>query len=79
MQVNERGPDPMGTFTSEHSNRLHDNVCMLATGAETINPYVGVSRRRDGIRLMIPGDDDQHELEESEVAQQPTYDTSYPA
>eukprot|EP00957_Ditylum_brightwellii_P020813 1569405-Ditylum_brightwellii.AAC.1 len=52
---------------------------MLATGAERINPYVGVSRRRNGIKLMISGNDDQHELEELEVAQQPTYNTSYPA
>eukprot|EP00957_Ditylum_brightwellii_P174666 13299393-Ditylum_brightwellii.AAC.1 len=66
MQVNEGGPDPMNTFTSEHSNCLHYNVCMLATGDETINPYVGVSRRRDDIRRMIPGNDGQHKLEELE-------------
>eukprot|EP00957_Ditylum_brightwellii_P019350 1459652-Ditylum_brightwellii.AAC.1 len=56
---------------SEHVNCLHDDVSMLAAGAEKINPYLGVSRRGN--------DDDQSELEESEVAQQPTYDTSYSA
>eukprot|EP00957_Ditylum_brightwellii_P143854 10961382-Ditylum_brightwellii.AAC.1 len=61
----------MEAFTAEHINCLHDNISMLAAGAENINPYVGVSRRR--------GNDDQSELEEPEVAQQPTYDTSYPA
>jgi hypothetical protein len=71
MQVNEGGPNPMEAFTAEHINCLHDNINMIAAGAEKINPYVGVSRRRD--------DDDQSELEEPEVAQQPTYDTSYPA
>eukprot|EP00957_Ditylum_brightwellii_P195425 14889501-Ditylum_brightwellii.AAC.1 len=69
----------METFTSEYVNCLHDDVCMLAARAEKINPYVGVSRRGDGVRLMMPDDDDQSELEESEVAQQSTYDTSYPA
>eukprot|EP00957_Ditylum_brightwellii_P100182 7635288-Ditylum_brightwellii.AAC.1 len=44
---------------------------MLAVGVDKINPYVGVSRRGD--------DDDQSALEELEVAQQPTYDTFYPA
>eukprot|EP00957_Ditylum_brightwellii_P195127 14867976-Ditylum_brightwellii.AAC.1 len=61
----------MEAFTAEHVNCLHDNTSMLAPGAEKINPYVGVSRRGD--------DDDQSELEEPEVTQQPTYDTSYPA
>eukprot|EP00957_Ditylum_brightwellii_P121602 9272929-Ditylum_brightwellii.AAC.1 len=61
----------MEAFTAEHVNCLHDNTSMLAAGAEKINPYVGILRRRD--------DDDQSELEELEVAQQPTYDTSYPA
>eukprot|EP00957_Ditylum_brightwellii_P008834 670164-Ditylum_brightwellii.AAC.1 len=78
MKVNKGAQDKMSQFTQEHKHCLHDDLCMLTYGADSANPYWGLRRRNKTLWLQLPDNHQQH-LEASELAQQPTYDTSYPA
>eukprot|EP00957_Ditylum_brightwellii_P050934 3863113-Ditylum_brightwellii.AAC.1 len=81
MKVNEGAQDKMSKFIKEHKHCLHNDLCMLAHGADSANPYRGLRRRNKKKKTVWSHLPDNHKqgLEASKVAQQPTHDTSYPA
>ena len=58
---------------------MHDHTRMLAKGTSSADPYCDALRRGTQKKLIMTNEGDQQYVEESEVAQQPTYDNSYPA
>eukprot|EP00957_Ditylum_brightwellii_P165179 12576399-Ditylum_brightwellii.AAC.1 len=54
MRVNKGAQDKMSQFTKEHKHCLHDNLCMLAHGRDSANPYWGQRRRNKTLRLQLP-------------------------
>eukprot|EP00957_Ditylum_brightwellii_P017216 1297668-Ditylum_brightwellii.AAC.1 len=79
IKVNKGAQDKMSKSIKEHKHCLHCNLCLLAHGADSANPYWGLRRRKKKTIQFQLLDNHQQGLEASEVAQQPTYDTSYPA
>eukprot|EP00957_Ditylum_brightwellii_P208014 15355505-Ditylum_brightwellii.AAC.1 len=77
--VNEGGSDKLQQFLKDYDNCLHHQVCMLAQNTQAGSPLTGISRSGAKEQLMMPNEEDQMETDKSEVAQQPTYDTSYPS
>eukprot|EP00957_Ditylum_brightwellii_P129323 9865622-Ditylum_brightwellii.AAC.1 len=58
---------------------MNEGVCMLAQNTQTASPSIIILRRGTKEQLMTPNEGDQKETDKSEVAQQPTYDISYPS
>eukprot|EP00957_Ditylum_brightwellii_P089556 6820290-Ditylum_brightwellii.AAC.1 len=79
MPVNEGGNDKLQQFLNDYDNCLHFQVCMLAQNTQTASPSINIPRRGAKEQLMMPNEGDQAETDKSEVAQQPTYDISYPS
>eukprot|EP00957_Ditylum_brightwellii_P141787 10803065-Ditylum_brightwellii.AAC.1 len=79
MPVNEGGSDKLQQFLKDDDNCLHGQVCMLAQNTQTASPSISIPRRGAKEQLMMPNEGDQMETDKSEVAQQPTHDTSYPS
>eukprot|EP00957_Ditylum_brightwellii_P057954 4394069-Ditylum_brightwellii.AAC.1 len=52
---------------------------MLAQNTQAASPSIVILRRGANKQLMMPNEGDQLETDKLEVAQQPTYDTSYPS
>eukprot|EP00957_Ditylum_brightwellii_P164480 12522434-Ditylum_brightwellii.AAC.1 len=52
---------------------------MLAQNTQAASPSIGISRRGTKEQLMMPNEGNQMETDKSEVAQQPTYNISYPS
>eukprot|EP00957_Ditylum_brightwellii_P142117 10827789-Ditylum_brightwellii.AAC.2 len=78
LKINEEGSNVMCLFTDEHKDCLYAYTCLLAFGNERPNPFAGISRRRGSMRFMLPDEGDHPELDKPEVAQQHTFDESYP-
>eukprot|EP00957_Ditylum_brightwellii_P201134 15324200-Ditylum_brightwellii.AAC.1 len=79
MPVNEGRNYKLQQFFKDYNNCLHDQVCMLAQNTQAASSSIGIPRRGAKEQLMMPNEGDQIETDKSEVAQQPTYDTSYPS
>eukprot|EP00957_Ditylum_brightwellii_P191069 14548285-Ditylum_brightwellii.AAC.1 len=77
MRVNEGALQRYRKFTDEHSTYLHNHTCLLSTKEKAALPYWGLFRRPKHASSAQP-DGNQPDMDEPEVAQQPTYDTSYP-
>ena len=78
MRVNEEMENEFSKFTNEYRHCLHDHTCMLAKGDRSKNPYHEVIRRNHKEGDM-KNEGDHQDTGDSEVAQQPTDDDSYPA
>eukprot|EP00957_Ditylum_brightwellii_P053753 4072207-Ditylum_brightwellii.AAC.1 len=78
MRVNEGALQRYRKFTDQYNTCLYDHTCLLANEEKAALPYWRLSRRPRHTSSAIP-DGNQPDANESKVAQQPTYDTSYPA
>eukprot|EP00957_Ditylum_brightwellii_P212332 15367190-Ditylum_brightwellii.AAC.2 len=79
MQTNEGGTEKSDNFLQDHSTCLHDQVCMLANGTKAARPYWGLRRRGKQHRLSTADEEISSGEEKLQMAQPPTFDTSYPA
>eukprot|EP00957_Ditylum_brightwellii_P191047 14546659-Ditylum_brightwellii.AAC.1 len=78
MRVNEGALQLYKKITDQYITCMHDHTCLLANGDKAAQPYQGLFRRPRHAPLVTI-DENQSDLDESKVAQQSTYDTSYPA
>eukprot|EP00957_Ditylum_brightwellii_P142165 10831408-Ditylum_brightwellii.AAC.1 len=78
MRVHEGALQRYRKFTDNYNTCLYDHTCLLANKVKAALPYWGLFRRPRHSPSVEP-DGNQPDVDESEVAQQSIYDTSYPA
>eukprot|EP00957_Ditylum_brightwellii_P176601 13450350-Ditylum_brightwellii.AAC.2 len=78
MRVDEQALQRYRKFTVQYNTCLHDHTCLLSNEEKAGLPYWGLFRRPRHTPSAEP-DGNQPDVDESEMAQQPIYDTSYPA
>eukprot|EP00957_Ditylum_brightwellii_P205282 15343181-Ditylum_brightwellii.AAC.1 len=78
LQANEGDGGAYQRSYDKQKTCLHDQTCLLGTMTNHTHPYWGINRRRLHPDLKISNNNVHQESDDSEMAQQPNFDTSYP-